>query len=547
MRLIAILSAIAIAAAIFACAQAATVTLPNVVVNPPGGLPAGVTLGQIDGGPTYYADNGLTYAHNAGWDNPNFFPIGAWAAPINSAGAATRWAALGWNTAWVPNYASQSIIQANSISLIISVQAGWTLYTNYAFAPGAETVGIETFDEPGNRAQFYNGMSTTANSIQDNRFWSVNTTINWILYGQPSGAGNQGEWLVAQQTTPNGTTRRIDTSSLDFYAFTRNDQYGPPAITAGWGLSGTATPGQYRRGFYYGDIIDQQRRYQAIKTPLAAIIENGCVWPTNTIAYQCIQPAEMNWAVWESIIHGARALIYFNNSFGSVAPSNDDMATAYYQNPKPMATFTGSGSGTSLTVSSVTGQIFLGDVVSGTGVPAGTTIVSQVSGTEGGAGVYVTSKATTASAASLTATQPISLYAQTTATDALVLQLAPVVNASFALGYATVSPPSGERLPLPLAGGSGLLTLSGIDIAVHWYQGGNVTNRGLPLVNGAYIFASTRMSEYATNISATFTLADTAATSVAVVGENRTIPVTNGTFTDTFATAATIHIYQVNG
>ena len=46
------------------------------VVDPT--LPAGVTLQQIDGGPTYYASNGLTYAANAGWDNPNFFPIGPW-------------------------------------------------------------------------------------------------------------------------------------------------------------------------------------------------------------------------------------------------------------------------------------------------------------------------------------------------------------------------------------------------------------------------------------------------------------------------------------
>src|SRR5262249_3419507 len=50
------------------------------IVDPP--LPAGVALQQIDGGPNYYTNNGLTYAHNAGWDDPNFFPIGAWAAPI---------------------------------------------------------------------------------------------------------------------------------------------------------------------------------------------------------------------------------------------------------------------------------------------------------------------------------------------------------------------------------------------------------------------------------------------------------------------------------
>lgn len=66
------------------------------------------------------------------------------------------------------------------------------------------------------------------------------------------------------------------------------------------------------------------------------------------------------------------------------------------------ATFTGTGSGTNLTASAVTGNIAIGDVISGTGVPAGTTIVSQTSGAPNGAGVYVTSVATTVSGGAVT-------------------------------------------------------------------------------------------------------------------------------------------------
>lgn len=64
--------------------------------------------------------------------------------------------------------------------------------------------------------------------------------------------------------------------------------------------------------------------------------------------------------------------------------------------------FTATGSGINLTTSSVTGIIKPGDAVTGTGVPAGTTIVRQTSGAVGGAGVYITSAATTSSGASLT-------------------------------------------------------------------------------------------------------------------------------------------------
>jgi len=67
------------------------------------------------------------------------------------------------------------------------------------------------------------------------------------------------------------------------------------------------------------------------------------------------------------------------------------------------ATFTASGSGTNLTVSAVTGRISIGETLgTTTGITAGTTIVSQTSGTTGGAGVYVTSAATTISAATAT-------------------------------------------------------------------------------------------------------------------------------------------------
>ena len=77
-------------------------------------------------------------------------------------------------------------------------------------------------------------------------------------------------------------------------------------------------------------------------------------------------------------------------------------------------------------------------------------------------------------------------------------------------------------------------TFSGIETAVHYYNG------------TFYIFADTRDSETQHNIPAVFTLNDPNATSVTVVNENRTIPVVNGSFSDTFANASTVHIYQVN-
>jgi hypothetical protein len=220
------------------------------------------------------------------------------------------------------------------------------------------------------------------------------------------------------------------------------------------------------------------------------------------------------------------------------------MGTAYFQFARSVATFTGTGSGRRLTVSAVTGKIFLNNVISGTGVPVGTTIVEQQSGTEGGAGVYTTSQATTASRATLTAMQSISIYEQTINTNTLVKQLAPVINSPNAKGYVTVNPASGEIQPLPLARGKGLPAFSGIDMVAKWYQGGGA------LANGFYIFASTRMSQSSqTNIAAIFTINDPNATHVKELISNKSIQADQHThtFEYVFPNAWTCPIFLVNG
>ena len=55
-----------------------------------------------------------------------------------------------------------------------------------------------------------------------------------------------------------------------------------------------------------------------------------------------------------------------------------------------------------LVVTAVTGLISIGDELAGTGITPGTTVVSQVSGTTGGAGTYLLSETNTTSAATVT-------------------------------------------------------------------------------------------------------------------------------------------------
>lgn len=96
-----------------------------------------------------------------------------------------------------------------------------------------------------------------------------------------------------------------------------------------------------------------------------------------------------------------------HNDFNRDLPSNwsDGFTTQTITPAAAHGTGTSTGT-TSLSMTAVTGTIMVGATITGTGVPAGTTIVSQASGTTGGAGTYITSAATTLAGVALTITHP---------------------------------------------------------------------------------------------------------------------------------------------
>ena len=116
------------------------------------------------------------------------------------------------------------------------------------------------------------------------------------------------------------------------------------------------------------------------------------------------------------------------------------------------STFTATGTGTSLAVTALTGYLAVGDEISGTGVPAGTTIVAQVSGTTGAAGTYTTSAATTSVAATVTS---FGVTVEITSTTGLI-SIGETVSggAGFPVGATVVAQVSGTT------GGAGVYTLS---------------------------------------------------------------------------------------
>lgn len=102
------------------------------------------------------------------------------------------------------------------------------------------------------------------------------------------------------------------------------------------------------------------------------------------------------------------------------------------------------------------------------------------------------------------------IAAQVKSTNALIKSLAPVINAPYANGFTTTTSP--------------------VTTMTKYHDNSTF-----------YVFAASRTKS---NQTATFNVK--AGTSVEVVGENRTIPITNGTFTDNFANQTAVHIYKVN-
>jgi len=124
------------------------------------------------------------------------------------------------------------------------------------------------------------------------------------------------------------------------------------------------------------------------------------------------------------------------------------------------ATFTASAGSpaTQLVVTAVTGLISIGDTVSGTGITAGTTIVSQASGTTGGAGTYNLSATNTCSAATVTS-------------FGNVLDVTAVSSGTFAVGDSVTGTgvPSGATIASQVSGAAGGIGVYTLDIPATAY------------------------------------------------------------------------------
>ena len=191
------------------------------------------------------------------------------------------------------------LIQNNGMYAILQAD-GWD--TNQAAINNPNVVGWMLSDEAdglGVPAGYTTLNNALASLPVDGRFHYNNYTKPVVDYGNGNLTASQAAQFVNayQQVT-----------SADYYWFTDP-----------WSGGGTVSP-ECARGKVWLHRGSSMRALDAMDgqiQPIWAFVEVG--WPFTETAAQgarAIQPAEIEAAAWQSIIAGARGIIYFNHSFG---------------------------------------------------------------------------------------------------------------------------------------------------------------------------------------------------------------------------------------
>jgi hypothetical protein len=456
-------------------------------------LPPGVTLRQIDGGPTYYADNGFTLAANVdatmtaagakSWDDPSWFPVGSfWAFYWGN--SLTLWNQLNLKFTNVcgPGLNLATTLHANGI---------WNIDNQANTNWGNETIGLHIEEPPGWASGTGNPPVVTA--VQGSpfpltgRFLQPDFTQGQLAYEHLSDTADMQYCFTTPISTTWGTFY-CNLPGADNYLFCISNyatSQGPEG-TVEMGVAG-ATADQMARGSNYGDQVDLMREWNP-NNPVFIYIENDdalCGPAGANIGGVPITPPQANWAFWSSIVHGVRIICWF-------ATASDDGNTSTYG--------------------------FSPSVASG---------------------------------------QVISMLQQGEWTNALCQNLAYIINSPFAVNYVTASPAAynfGQTPIVSHAHGRNGWGVTGIDVMTKYYTGGTFTNSSGTFGNGFYIFATYRGSETATNISVAFTTADSYAGPVTAInadgggttyGTRYTLTASGGEFSDTLAAGSSVRIYYI--
>lgn len=261
----------------------------------------------------------------AGFDDPTFLLIGVWLMDFSGTDMYSRLADLGI-TAMTP--AAGSITLANNVTYGLATIVDPADFPGGTISSGDDptVVGMIGGEEPGSAAAYdtIQGRIATWAGTSDGP-----GRLTWVNYADTILNGDlEGVYTPADMAT-----------SADFITC---DQYWCAGATSAfklhfrvYGLEGDATADQFRRGCHYGSMLDAVRKEWGAgeSRPLGMFVENGAPYEEDT-SYE-ITPRLLVWAVWSTLVHGARSIMWFNHTFrtGDPGVGSNNFGNGYYGGP----------------------------------------------------------------------------------------------------------------------------------------------------------------------------------------------------------------------
>jgi len=260
-----------------------------------------------EGGPSYYQQFAAT---NNVWTNSNFFPIGVWFESVLDQANVTTDKVHGINT-----YVQ---LTGNSDLSIVRNNGSYAIAGNGSNI-GAETVGYYNADEADMNFGPGYGAYDEANYRCVNSNESCGYTAMALFTGNHAPNShvqyaNYGKGVMMWETQAEAAkfvNDYTDVVSNDMYFYTDPGLCGEALLFLG------IPTDKCRLSANYGYVLDKMRALDALdskRQPIWAFVEDGHPFTENTAP--TITPDQLAGAVYSSLIHEARGIIYFNHNFG---------------------------------------------------------------------------------------------------------------------------------------------------------------------------------------------------------------------------------------
>ncbi|WP_226761618.1 hypothetical protein [Arthrobacter sp. SO3] len=264
----------------------------------------------MDGGPRFYGgfENSLPAT-------PDYFPLGVWLESISEPGDIGKDKAAGLNT-YVDLTANSdtSLLRPGGVHAVTSGPSQWSSGLVLADEPdmwagpgSAEWTGKwPGHGEICNPAGARCGYSVQRRLLAS----SADGTLKYANYGK-----GVSFWESDEEASV-FVNEFQDVVSVDNYWFTDPNICGQSEGGGRLGGGRNLTDQECRLAANYGWTVDRVRSLvrPAGSKPVWAFVELG--HPAGEAAAPTITGPQVRAAVWSSLIHGARGIIYFNHSFG---------------------------------------------------------------------------------------------------------------------------------------------------------------------------------------------------------------------------------------